>query len=99
LRSRVQAIVFVGLSESASFEFHLEDLVRDVQRPTDVPTRPEVEKLAGLMLTCVRGADEEGSFCLRPVAGMRVLVHEGGHRAGPSSDTAAVVLKELGLAP
>jgi hypothetical protein len=28
---------------------------------------------------------------------MRVLVHEGGHRATPGSDTAAIVLNELGL--
>jgi type IV secretory pathway VirJ component len=97
LRARVRAIVLVGLSEHASFEFHLEDLVRDVERPSDLPTRPEVERLAGIPLTCVRGTDEEGSFCAFPVPGMHVLQHQGGHRAG--GDVAAMVLRELGLAP
>ncbi|HEX5419293.1 MAG TPA: AcvB/VirJ family lysyl-phosphatidylglycerol hydrolase, partial [Gammaproteobacteria bacterium] len=56
LRSRVKAIVFVGLSNTASFEFHFEDLFRDVARPTDVPVAPEVAKLEGIPMTCVHGA-------------------------------------------
>ena len=99
LRARVRKIVLIGLSEGASFEFHLEDLVRDVARPTDSPTRPEIEKLTGIPLVCVRGTEEEDSFCARPVAGMRVVAHEGGHRATASSGTGAIVLKELGLEP
>jgi type IV secretory pathway VirJ component len=96
LRARVRRIVLVGLSERAGFEFHLEDLVRNVERPTDVPTRPEVEKLAGIPLVCVSGEDEPDSFCAHPVPGMRTVVHEGGHRA--TGDTAAIALRELGLA-
>ena len=99
LRARVRAIVLVGLSERAGFEFHLEDLFRDVARPTDTPTRPEVEKLRPIPITCVRGADEDNSFCSRPTDGMQALVHEGGHRATTGSDTAEIVLRALGIAP
>jgi type IV secretory pathway VirJ component len=99
LRARVRTIVVVGLSEHASFEFHLEDLVRDVVRASDSPTRPEMEKLADIPLACVRGKDEQESFCAHPLEGMQVLVHDGGHRAAADGRTAEIVLESLGLAP
>ena len=98
LRERVRAIALVGLSEHASFEFHLEDLLHTVQRPTDVPTRPELEKLHGIPITCIRGADESDSFCERPVPGMQVSTHAGGHRATSDDGTIAVALRAVGLA-
>jgi type IV secretory pathway VirJ component len=97
LRSQVSGIAFVGLSERAGFEFHIDDLVFDVARPTDLPTRPEVEKLAGTPMWCLRGADESESFCERPVKGMQVATHPGSHRAGRDDGTAQLVLHELGL--
>jgi type IV secretory pathway VirJ component len=97
LRSAVRQIVLIGLGERASFEFHLEDLVRDVTRPNDVPTRPELEKLAGIPLVCIRGADEKGSGCLAPLPGMRTVVHGGGHRATTTDGTIDIVLDELAL--
>jgi type IV secretory pathway VirJ component len=97
LRKQLTRIVFVGLSEHASFEFHLTDLMLDTQRPTDLPTRPEVEKLAGIPMWCVRGADEENSFCDHPVDGMQVTIHPGSHRAGGDVATAQVVMQDLGL--
>jgi type IV secretory pathway VirJ component len=97
LRAQVGGIAFVGLSERAGFEFHFDDLLFDVARPTDLPTRPEVEKLIGMPMWCVRGADENESFCDRPVAGMRVATHPGSHRAGGDDGTAQLVLHELGL--
>jgi type IV secretory pathway VirJ component len=97
LRARVRGIAFIGLSEGASFEFHLEDLVREVHRPTDVPTRPELEKLAGIPLTCVHGERERDSFCAQPVAGMQVATHSGGHRGSSDDGSIAVVLHALGI--
>jgi type IV secretory pathway VirJ component len=97
LRARLTGIAFVGLSEHASFEFHLNDLLLDVARPSDIPTRPEVEKLAGLPMWCIHGADEENSFCEHPVAGMQVATHPGSHRATGDATTAQVVLHDLGL--
>jgi type IV secretory pathway VirJ component len=97
LRAQVTAIVFIGLSEYASFEFHLQDLLRDVVRPEDVPTRPELARLSAIPLLCVRGEEELESFCRQPVPGMRVLTHEGAHRAQSGDGTAELVLHELGL--
>jgi type IV secretory pathway VirJ component len=99
LRSRVRAIGLIGLSENASFEFHWEDLAIDVSRPTDIPTRPELEKLAGLPMFCFKGEDEQKSACDRPLAGMRRIVHDGRHRAKAGDGTTELVLRELGLAP
>jgi type IV secretory pathway VirJ component len=97
LRAAVRQIVLIGLGERASFEFHLDDLVRDVVRPNDVPTRPELEKLAGIPLVCIRGADEKGSGCLDPLPGMRTVVHGGGHRATTTDGTIDIVLDALAL--
>ncbi len=97
LRSQISGIALVGLSERAGFEFHYDDLLFDIARPTDIPTRPEVEKLVGMPMWCLRGADENESFCDRPVAGMQVATHPGSHRAGRDDGTAQLVLHELGL--
>jgi type IV secretory pathway VirJ component len=99
LRERVIAIAFVGLSERASFEFHFDDLVFDVARPTDIPTRPEVERLTGIPLLCVQGADEQNSFCARPVEGMQTLTHPGKHRATNDAGIVPLLLHGLGFAP
>jgi type IV secretory pathway VirJ component len=97
LRAQVNGIAFIGLSERAGFEFHLDDLMFDIARPTDLPTRPEVEKLIGMPMWCLRGADEKESFCDKPVTGMQVATHPGSHRAGGDDGTAQLVLHELGL--
>ncbi len=95
LRARVRGIVFVGLSEHAGFEFHLEDLMFDIVRSTDLPTRPEVERLTGIPLVCIYGADEKDSFCPHPLPGMRVLTHPGGHRVNGDENITGLVLQEL----
>lgn len=99
LHQRVRAIAFVGLGERASFEFHLTDLIRDNRRQSDLPTRPQLERLAGVSLICVVGIDERDSLCDRPVAGMRVFSHRGGHRVGGDSEVIELLLNELAVPP
>jgi len=99
LRARVRALGLIGLSDNASFEFHWEDLAIDVSRPTDIPTRPELEKLGGLSILCFRGEDEPKSACARPITGMRMIVHDGKHRAKAGDGTSELVLRALGLVP
>lgn len=99
LRARVRSIGLIGLSDNASFEFHWEDLAIDVSRPTDIPTRPELEKLTGLSILCFRGEDEQKSACAPPVAGVRTIVHDGKHRAKAGDGTSELVLRALGLVP
>jgi type IV secretory pathway VirJ component len=99
LRARVRSLCLIGLSDNASFEFHWEDLAVDVSRPTDIPTRPELEKLTGLSILCFRGEDEQKSACARPLVGMRTIVHDGKHRAKAGDGTSELVLRALGLVP
>jgi type IV secretory pathway VirJ component len=99
LRARVRAAAFVGLSERASFEFHFVDLFRDIERPTDLPVRPEVRKLVGIPMICVYGDDERNSFCERPVPGMQVLEHEGAHRIKDDEKLISYLLGWLGIGP
>ena len=99
LRARVRSLGLIGLSDNASFEFHWEDLAIDVSRPTDIPTRPELDKLAGLSILCFRGEDEPKSACTQSSSGMRTIVHDGKHRAKAGDGTSELVLRALGLVP
>jgi type IV secretory pathway VirJ component len=90
-------MAFIGLSEYAGFEFHFEDLLRDVVHPGDLPTRPEFAQLTGIPMICVRGTEGQDSFCDKPVTAMRVLTHAGAHRAVSGDGTAELVLRELKL--
>jgi type IV secretory pathway VirJ component len=63
LRQRIDLAVFLGLSDYASFEFHLNDWIGDKPSPGAQPVRPEIEKLSGIRRLCVYGAEEEGASC------------------------------------
>lgn len=80
LRSKVVGMVLIGPVPNASFEFHLRDLVENVRRPDDVPLLPEVERLAGLPMLCIRGEEEHDTLC-REVSPdlMDITEHKGGH--------------------
>jgi type IV secretory pathway VirJ component len=97
LRSRVAAIALLGPSRSVDFEFHLSDWVADADRGTELPIRPEVEKLRGLPVLCVYGKDETDSLCPElapPLA--TVLEQPGGHHFGGEYDD--IVTRILGAA-
>lgn len=92
-RRRVALVALIGLANRASFEFHWEDLVHDVPRKTDLPTRPELERIRGTRILCVYGEGEKGSLCpsLEPSLA-RVVQHAGGHVLDASSGAAAAAL-------
>jgi type IV secretory pathway VirJ component len=58
--ARVQAVVLLGPSDSATFDFRVSDWMRT--RATDFRTAPEVARLE-TPVVCVRGADEDDSGC------------------------------------
>lgn len=97
-RRRLALVALIGLAARASFEFHWEDLLHDVPRKTDLPTRPELDRLRGTRILCVYGDGEKGSLCpsLDPSLA-RVVRHAGGHVLDASSGaaTAALVLNAL----
>lgn len=61
--SRVSLLAFLGLGTGASFQFHFADLLRDIQRKSDLPILPELEKLRGRTMLCIYGTDEDRSAC------------------------------------
>jgi type IV secretory pathway VirJ component len=98
LASRVRLVAMFAPSTTASFEFHLIDLLEDVQRPTDVPIRPEIERLSGTPLLCVYGEEEKRSLCpTLPPARAQVVARPGGHHfGGDRAALARLILTALG---
>jgi type IV secretory pathway VirJ component len=81
LRSRIALLAMLGLEPRANFRFHLADIIADVSHEGALPVLPEVEKLRGLPMLCVRGSDEGNSLCPSlPPALARVETRRGGHR-------------------
>lgn len=81
LRRRIDLLAMVGLQDHASFSFHLADVVADVRHAGDLPVLPEVERLRGLPMLCLRGQGDRHSLCPSlPPALARVETMSGGHR-------------------
>lgn len=78
VRDRVRSLSLLGLSDHATFEFHLSDWIPG--RGSGYPTIPEVEALQGVRVLCLYGADEKYSAC-PALRGTDVRVEElaGGH--------------------
>ena len=91
-RARVANVVLLGLSTNAQFEFHVAEWVGQSSGP-EYPTVPEVDRLS-VPVTCVRGAEEEGSACglLRSPHVHVVTVGEGHHFGGDYERLATVIL-------
>lgn len=94
LRDRVALVAMIGLSDRASFEFHWADMVRDIQRPTDLPTRPVLEQLRGRRMLCFSGSEESGSLCPRLDPALATpLLHPGKHQL--SADAGAAIAARI----
>lgn len=95
LRSRIALLVMLGLEAHANFQFHPADLIADFSHKGDLPVLPEVEKLRGLSMLCVKGSDEEHSLCPSlPPDLARVEIRRGGHRipAGEGRELVSLIL-------
>ena len=91
--SRVALLAMLGLSGGASFQFHFADLFRDIQRSTDLPIVPEIDKLRGQHMLCIFGHDEEDSPC-RDADGTLIARHElpGDHHFDRAYRTIAAII-------
>jgi type IV secretory pathway VirJ component len=76
-RAKIAGAAVIGMSETAVFEFHFSNWVRDPKNT--LPTRPEIDKLRDVKLTCIFGAEEKDSLC--PALGDRATLVKlpGGH--------------------
>jgi type IV secretory pathway VirJ component len=80
LRSKVVLVALLGLANSTNFQFHFKDIFIQSHRPSDVRTLPELEKLRGMNLLCIYGADEKDSGCRDASPGLtKDVVRNGGH--------------------
>jgi type IV secretory pathway VirJ component len=80
LRSKVDLVAMLGLSASASFEFHLSEWLGSDADATAYPVAPEVAKLNWCKRLCIMGAQEAGSACPSIKAmGVRVVAVPGSH--------------------
>jgi type IV secretory pathway VirJ component len=100
LRARLALVAMLALQERASFRYRFSDLWATHSRPSDIPIRPELERLRGANMLCVYGRDEEESLC-RAVD--TTLVHPearpGGHHFdGDYRAIASLILARLDLA-
>jgi type IV secretory pathway VirJ component len=77
-RSHVALAAILGMSEHALFEFHVSSWISDSN--SGPPTLPEVDRITGIPVLCIYGADEKDSLCpmLDPKKIM-VLEVKGGH--------------------
>lgn len=98
LQRRLALVALVGLADHASFEFHWKDVLYDVRRPTDRPTRPELERMRGAHILCVYGRGEKDSLCpsLDPAVA-RQARHPGGHVLDATSGAAVAELVSAAL--
>ena len=63
LRPHLVLVAMLALQERASFHYRFSDLWATHSRPSDIPIRPELERLRGANMMCVYGRDEEESLC------------------------------------
>jgi type IV secretory pathway VirJ component len=98
LRGTVALVTLLGPGRSTDFEFHLTDWLGG-DDPSALPTRPEVDKLRGLHVLCVQGADEDDSLCpeLGPEQAERMVLAGGHHFGGDYEAIAARIRTAAGL--
>lgn len=96
LRSRVALVSLLGLSEQASFEFHVAGWLGF--ETGHHPTAPEVARLQATHVLCLRGEDEADSACrlLQGPAVHTVTLPGGHHFGGDYERIAEMLLAELG---
>lgn len=97
LRRRVTLVAMLGIARNASFEFHLGDLIHDVERPTDLPTAPELERLRGTRMLCVYGTEEKNSACRGADSTLITRIERvGGHQINGDFDAiGAAILRAM----
>jgi type IV secretory pathway VirJ component len=93
LRDRIALLAMLGLENRAAFEFHLADIVSDIGHQDDVAVLPEVLKLRGTPMLCVRGSTETHSLCSSLDSSLaQVETRPGGHVISGSEGRAVVDL-------
>jgi type IV secretory pathway VirJ component len=91
-RARVALTAVMGMSDHALFEFHLSSWISDSN--SGPATLPEVNRITGMPVLCIYGADENDSLCpkLDPKRFNIVKLKGGHHFDGDYADLARQIL-------
>lgn len=96
-RSLVALTALMGISHTASFEFHVTQWLGSSD--DGLPTKPETDKLSSDDTLCLYGTDDSDSLC--PTIGAahaRVRALDGGHHfGGEYQRLAELLIREAGL--
>jgi type IV secretory pathway VirJ component len=94
-RARVALAAVMGMSEHALFEFHLTSWVSDDN--SGLATLPEINRIAGVPVLCIFGADENDSLCpkLDPKKFSVVKLKGGHHFDGDYAGLARQILASV----
>jgi type IV secretory pathway VirJ component len=77
-RAHVALTAVMGMSEHALFEFHLTSWVSDSN--SGPATLPEINRITGMPVLCIYGADEDDSLCPKLDPSRYIIVKlKGGH--------------------
>lgn len=90
-RGRVSLAALLSLSQTAVFEFYLQNWPG---RSDDVPIAPELSTMTGVRTLCVYGEDETDSMCAQPAAAalLPIKLKSGHHFDGDSESVARLIL-------
>jgi type IV secretory pathway VirJ component len=91
-RARVALTAVMGMSEHALFEFHVSSWISDSD--SGPATLPEINRITGMPVLCIYGADESGSLCpkLDPKKFITAKLKGGHHFDGDYANLARQIL-------
>jgi type IV secretory pathway VirJ component len=91
-RARVALAAVMGMSEHALFEFHVSNWISDSE--SGPATLPEINRITGMPVLCIYGADENGSLCpkLDPKKFIIAKLNGGHHFDGDYANLARQIL-------
>lgn len=93
-RAQVSLFAPIAIARQAAWEFHLSSWIGS---SGDVPTLPELERLAGSGLLCIYGDEDEDAICpeLNPKKYRLVKLPGGHHFGGDYARIAAIIIDAL----
>lgn len=94
-RERLRLVALLSLSQTAVFEFHLQNWLGAPKGA--IPIAPELLRMKGVRGLCVYGADETDSLCSQPAAkSLQVVKLSGGHHFdGNYANLASLLLSHV----
>ncbi|MFC4310410.1 virulence factor family protein [Steroidobacter flavus] len=94
-RDRLRMVALLSLSQTAVFEFHLQNWIGAAKDA--IPVTPELLRMKGVHGVCIYGANDTDSLCGKPAAkSLQVVKLSGGHHFdGNYAKLAALLLSHM----